>query len=453
MPLSFTKRNWKNKSQNPSRANDPQMQASDFNRIEQGIKDAVDAINLLQPVSDSLVLSQITREQTIVPLGDSITAQDINLSAGPSTSARGYLSHAQAQLRSRFLVLNNAGVGGNTYAQILARIQTDVIAFNPGYCIVQGGGNDVAQGRTAAAIIADLTSIFTLLKAYGIIAIATTILPTTSANDSTKKGVLHTVNNWIRDYARAHPWMILCDWYASVADPATGDPATNMTYDGITHPSQMGAYTLGTRLAQVLEQAAFIADPLPEANAESVYTLPNPRMTGNTAGVATATTVVPVTGTPTLVKTKVPRNDGIVGEWQQVTASGAADFWYIQQQASLNIGAVGAPIVGDYIYAVAEVEIDPGATMVGIAGETPACLRIVNQDAAGTPSVSHMFSASSEGLYPGPVPSGRFVFRTPNYLLPAASSREFVRLILGINGTVRLGRIQIYKAAVASVYG
>lgn len=469
----------------------------------------------------SQILGASTGKQTVVIFGDSITAQDVNGSDGVSgygsSTARGYWAQAQLQLQQRFVLLNNAGVGGNTTAQMLARIQADVLAYTPGYCIVEGGGNDVTNAVTAATTIANLTSIYTALRAVGITVVATTILPTTSANTADEKLVLYTINNWIRGYVSTQAGMILCDWYAYVADPSTGDPATNMTFDGITHPSQQGAYLLGSKLAAELAPLTYIADPLPFANVEvGSVTLPNPRMVGAAPG--TNVTVAANSGAPTLTNSKVARTDGVQGEWAQTVATGGTDYFRYQQQATVNVAAAttatgvnainsatvncgsttgfataGATLPGafmlggvlvtftgttatsftgcgshpattggeaitsplsvnDRVYAVAEVEIDPGATMVAKNGEVPVFLEIINQD--GTGVIYCMFTASGEGTYAGGIPTGRLALRTPNFKITGAgSSRLFVRVGFYLNGTIRLGRTQIYKATATSIYG
>lgn len=73
------------------------------------------------------------RGARVVAFGDSIT-----LGYGvPSTS------NWVARLQSRFgLVMVNAGVSGNTSAQGLARIQTDVLNQNPNFVIINFGMND-----------------------------------------------------------------------------------------------------------------------------------------------------------------------------------------------------------------------------------------------------------------------------------------------------------------------
>lgn len=472
-----------------------------------GVSHAADGTLKTAAVEAALGGSQAAPKQTVVIFGDSITAQNTTNSPANANGfghkyAAGYWNQAQLLLRHRFSLLANAGVGGNVTAQMLARIQADVIAYAPGYVIVQGGGNDVTTDIDPATTIANLTAIYTLLQAAGIVVVATTVLPSVNVDTTPRKLALQTINNWLRGYVRTQPGMILCDWYACVADPATMVAATNMTTDGV-HPSQTGAFLLGAKLAAELSSVTYLADPLPDSNVESGLVLPNPRMVGAAPG--TSVTVAANSGTPTLTQSKVARTDGVQGEWSQVVASGGVDNFRVQQQATVNVGAnttatgvnalnsatvnvgsttgftapgafvlggVSVPYtgitgtsftgcgnhaattggeaitspanVGDYVYATAEVEIDAGATMVAKAGEVPVQLAVLNQDAGSLTSYD-MFAATGEGTYPGGIPTGRLVLRTPNYLLPAGSSRLYVRVLCFLNGTIRVGRMQIYK--------
>jgi len=76
----------------------------------------------------------------IVAFGDSITA------ASGQPEGEKWIDLVEARLRARFpepdFVTVNAGVGGNTSREGLARIETDVLAHQPGYVLVQFGGND-----------------------------------------------------------------------------------------------------------------------------------------------------------------------------------------------------------------------------------------------------------------------------------------------------------------------
>ena len=76
----------------------------------------------------------------IVAFGDSITQ------ASRQPEGRKWIDIVGSRLRARFsgrdFAAINAGVGGNTSREGLARIKTDVLAHRPDYVLVQFGGND-----------------------------------------------------------------------------------------------------------------------------------------------------------------------------------------------------------------------------------------------------------------------------------------------------------------------
>ena len=79
---------------------------------------------------------------TIVAFGDSITACHTEM---PDEAQR-WPSALESALRARFparmIRVVNAGAGGNTSREGLARMETDVLAHRPDYVLVEFGGND-----------------------------------------------------------------------------------------------------------------------------------------------------------------------------------------------------------------------------------------------------------------------------------------------------------------------
>lgn len=82
----------------------------------------------------------------IVCIGDSITAADRNLS-DPADLGNGYVKMTCAKLKLLLLdteiTVVNKGVIGSTVADLLARVQTDVIDEQPDVVILECGINDV----------------------------------------------------------------------------------------------------------------------------------------------------------------------------------------------------------------------------------------------------------------------------------------------------------------------
>jgi len=375
---------------------------------------------------------------TFVIFGDSITALNTNpLNDCPDVV--GYFTHARMALGSVRL-LNNAGIGGNTTAMMLARIDAAVIAYAPGWCIVQGGGNDVGQGVTAETITSNLTAIYTALSAAAIRIVACTITPTTSADTADKRAALYAVNTWIRDYAMKNPNVVLCDWFNAIADPDTGGPATGMTSDG-AHPSMLGAARMGKVLYDALAPyVPFTIDLLPMSNAETDNIVSNGMLTGDNNGFATSWTTWDQSGIWSLAGSKVARSYPARGEWQQIVVSvpGSAptNDWSFYQ--SVAIGEAVA--IGDVIYAVCEYEIDEGWTL-GRANGLPLYLyaRAHNVIQRATPFKS---STPAEDATYWPL---KGVLVTVPLVIPVETTS--VRLIVSgsLVGTVRIGRCALRK--------
>ncbi|MGB9691821.1 MAG: GDSL-type esterase/lipase family protein [Candidatus Sumerlaeaceae bacterium] len=98
------------------------------------------------------------RNATIVAFGDSLTAGS---GASPGHDYPSELS------RLLGLPVINRGVGGDTTARALARLEGDVLALEPGLVIVILGGNDYLHGVDAAVVERNLSEIVERLHASG----------------------------------------------------------------------------------------------------------------------------------------------------------------------------------------------------------------------------------------------------------------------------------------------
>ncbi len=92
----------------------------------------------------------------IVFFGDSITEAGRNFS-DPNDLGTGYVKFAEAKLRllypdSPFEIVNR-GVGGDKTADLLARVQRDVVAEAPDFVVLQVGVNDVWARFAGGAIV------------------------------------------------------------------------------------------------------------------------------------------------------------------------------------------------------------------------------------------------------------------------------------------------------------
>jgi lysophospholipase L1-like esterase len=111
----------------------------------------------------------------------------------------------------------NAGIIGNTTAQMLARLPSLLAQFAPDTVTILGGTNDVNTGVASATVIANLGNIVTTVTGAGATAVLLTV-PPCSTFSGTKNTVLAEVNAWIATQAAAN--VIVVDVHAALKDPA-----------------------------------------------------------------------------------------------------------------------------------------------------------------------------------------------------------------------------------------
>lgn len=173
-----------------------------------------------------------------IPLGDSIDA---------GNDIAGYYSagsiYGDTCLRSNQQMrwLRNAGVPGNTTTQALARIQTDVIDYAPGVCIIGGGvTNDMGAGWPGHTVPrANIAAMSAALRAAGIAPVLRLCPPADTAGGfasvALRRAAIAQHNAWCRTWGPANGIPIL-DYYTPLVDDATGGYVAAYTTDGI-HPN------------------------------------------------------------------------------------------------------------------------------------------------------------------------------------------------------------------------
>ncbi|MET0197982.1 MAG: GDSL-type esterase/lipase family protein [Rhodococcus fascians] len=187
---------------------------------------------------------------SVVVLGDSLSAPI----GDPENAAQDWFATANADANMQ--LISNAGIGGETTDQILARVDNDVLAQAPEFTTVLAGTNDVFKGVDAATITTNLSLIYDKLAFTDVGIIAFTI-PPMLMEDEVKAQTLRDVNAWMRATVESNwPDAQLVDW--SEALSADGDEALpNASYfsDGI-HFTEEGADAAGEAAAPTLESIA-----------------------------------------------------------------------------------------------------------------------------------------------------------------------------------------------------
>jgi lysophospholipase L1-like esterase len=161
-----------------------------------------------------------------VTLGDSLTVW-------PTTGP--WPSRLDAE-DSTLVLAHNAGVAGNTTAQMLARFSKDVTHYKPQVLFVLGGTNDLGHGVPQATIIANLRSIILTARAQKIRVFMMTVPPQTkpsSAITSLNRAIIHLANSY---------QIVVVDIYTVLAT-TSGAYQSKYTSDGL-HFNDLGAQTV-----------------------------------------------------------------------------------------------------------------------------------------------------------------------------------------------------------------
>ena len=163
--------------------------------------------------------------RTFVALGDSLTAWP---AADPWPNR---LDAEDAYLR----LIKNAGVPGNTTAQMRSRFTSDVLHYHPGVVFVLGGTNDLGLGISGSTTIANLRAIVLAAKANRITPVLLLVPPDSYTNMAAR---IDSLNNAIINLANSQRVA-----YADIHTPlsnSTGTYQSRYTVDGL-HFSNLGA--------------------------------------------------------------------------------------------------------------------------------------------------------------------------------------------------------------------
>lgn len=201
-------------------------------------------------------LSLVTGTVKAALMGDSITAA-VNVGGNATTESfenMGYFMtyNALSSQRMLFPVANNKGVAGNTTAQMVARLSSDLESLDFDTCFVMGGINDVNSELSTGTIISNLAAIVNYVaNTLGKRVVLLTILPRSTwpggfdaAKIATAKAKINTINAWIMaQHGTRRAKVVSVDTYTNFSDGSDVARA-NITYDGL-HPSPYGAMQIG----------------------------------------------------------------------------------------------------------------------------------------------------------------------------------------------------------------
>jgi lysophospholipase L1-like esterase len=180
----------------------------------------------LPPYLNALGKRQAPR---VVALGDSITAGGLGGSGTSSslqTWGQSYAALVGVLYGNLIRMVHNAGVPGNTSAQMIARFATDVTPFAPDIVLILAGTNDLSttSGITLAQSQANIQALVQMTLAIGAIPILQTIPPRYYGSTIGVSNFQDRMrfNQWIKAYAINNGFPFVAH-HDTLVDPVTGE--------------------------------------------------------------------------------------------------------------------------------------------------------------------------------------------------------------------------------------
>lgn len=122
----------------------------------------------------------------------------------------------------------NMGIGGQTTAQLLARVYDDVIALKPRYCVIHEIVNSVDNGVSTISIVNDHAAILDSLVNNDIKPILVLGYPWTNGSDLENRQIDTINNNLIALCAASYPTAVVVDQRVLLGQDGGGNPAGNL---------------------------------------------------------------------------------------------------------------------------------------------------------------------------------------------------------------------------------
>jgi|GEM_PF-6512662 len=376
--------------------------------------------------------------QTIVCIGTSITAQDIQTSDTTMyLPSYGYFNQANAAMGMPFKILNHAGIGANTLLQMEARLATDVIAYSPGYCLIEGGLNDINAGASLDTLKNRITRLTNHLKDHNIISIVCTTTPYGSWTFD-KARIYFEFNSWLREWSRINNY-VLIDFEKEIIRRNAGnwEWLSGYTGDGI-HPNNTGAYNMALEIYNVLNSKVVKHSLLSISPIDTLLNV-NHRLLGS-GGTISGTNVTGVAPDEWTLSTD--GDDAVVGARETVgkydlfkmtfTYATSADSVYLYESATPSLSS------GDTIYGVSYFKVDPAVT-----GYKNICLMAYVKNVGGdtvytASSLYNAVSTEQDGYF------SEYTLETPDIIWSAGYVSVTLCLIMQLkSGVIRVQNIEL----------
>ncbi|WP_263410331.1 GDSL-type esterase/lipase family protein [Terriglobus tenax] len=225
---------------------DVQHLAADVQRLKLRLPDWA-AISWYAEENAKLAASTSTKPR-VVFLGDSITH---------NWGQAKYSSYFQGEHKD--FVPVNRGIGGQNVAQMLVRMQPDVIALKPAAMVIFAGTNDLPTFKVPdllGFIEGNFQSIFDLAQAHHIRVIVCSVMPVNDVyrarTETRPPEKILQLNAWLKQQAKDRG-MEYVDFYAAVTD-GKDRLRKEITQDGL-HPTAEGYVLMEPLVNQAIAKA------------------------------------------------------------------------------------------------------------------------------------------------------------------------------------------------------
>ena len=304
---------------------------------------------LASTATASVVPSRMRLGNRLVALGDSQTIAGDTTTGSTQVRTESFALWASLYSKGALDFVRNAGHGGDTIVDMLARFDTDVTPYKPNIVTILSGANDGNQGVSQSLFASTMKSIIAKCSAIGAVPVLMTTPPNNYTSATVQETAMRGYNSWIVRYAASAglPCVDLC--------AVVSDPTKRWNYltaydvgDGI-HPSQAGHQAIGLALWNTLSASVvpnaelltqYLSDPLNIISGGLMLT------DTNADGVSDNWTVYnnPANGTYTR---SVVTDAAVLGKMQRLTVSLAISSPNTIEQ-SIAIGG-GKFAVGDVV--------------------------------------------------------------------------------------------------------
>jgi hypothetical protein len=255
----------------------------------------------------------LLRDNSLATMGDSTFNGDGNLASSLENLVS--ISSPKGILRLAW----GGGQAGQISTTIADNVLGSVVAIRPGVAAIMMGTNNPTAVST---VIADYTRCISRIRAAGIMCVVCTIMPITAEGSQ-----VLTLNAAIRALAAtysADPLVQLCDIFAVLGNPSTGQWASpTYTGDG-THPSSIGGRLAAAQLQGTILPYLAPYSAMPRTVSGDAF---NPITNGTfdqgspSGGLASGWALQNASGTNTTTIVAPQVSDDLQGNWQQIVVS------------------------------------------------------------------------------------------------------------------------------------